>query len=259
MGAKWTAPDRGLKRTATITKSLRDLKIHSGFRPICLLSIALLLLSCGFCAAEQIRVSVQYIEVTHAALTEMLAGKDKGGSAMHAKALELCKSGGAKILETSVVVGRTGQRATLESIREFIYPTEYEPTCRGLFGPELEISQRPTLRPNEFTAFEIRNTGVTLGVEPTIGDDDRFIELRFVPEIISLTGFDNWMDHVDKWGSDSYLTPRFETWRVNTSVTLRDGQFEMVSVISPKPNKPPPAVPRKILVFVRADVITLPP
>ena len=94
--------------------------------------IALLLLSCGICAANQdppklIRVSVQYIEVTHSVLTEMLAGKEKGGPGLHAKAIALAKEGKAKILETCMVVCHCGQKATVESLREVIYPTEYQP------------------------------------------------------------------------------------------------------------------------------------
>ena len=253
---------RRLKPTATITKSLRDLKSHAAFRPVRFLSIALLVLTCGLCAAagrlpEHVRVSVQYIEVTHPALTEMLAAKDKGGGAMHTMALAQAKDGKAKILETCMVVCRSGQKATIESIRELIYPTEYEPTCQGLFGPGLEIPKLPLLRPNEFTAFETRNTGVTFEIEPTVGENGHFIDLRFVPEIVSLVRFDTWMEHKDPWGEAPWRMPVFETWRVNTGVTLQDGQFEMVSVISPKANAP--AVTRKILVFVRADVIPLPP
>jgi len=222
----------------------------------------LFLLTCTFCAANQspqhVRVSFQYIEVDHPFLTEMLAARGKGGAAMHTMTLAQVKDGKAKILETCMVVSRSGQKATVESIRELLYPTEYEPTCQGLFGPVPEIQPPPTLRPNEFTAFETRNTGVTFEVEPTIGENGHFIDLRFAPEIISLLRFDTWMEHKDRWGEDSYRMPVFETWRVNTSVTLLDGQFEMVSVITPQPNKPAPAAPRKILVFVRADVIPLP-
>jgi hypothetical protein len=62
------------------------------------------------------------------------------------------------------------------------------------------------------------------------------------------------MEHTDEWGDASLRMPVFETWRVNSSVTLMAGQSEMVSVITPK--SVTPAVSRKLLVFVRADVIT---
>ena len=222
----------------------------------CLLLLTTLLTHAHADPPRPIRVSIQYIEVTQPVLTELLGSPSKGGPTLHGKALELCKSGKGKILETSVVVCRSGQRATLESIREFIYPAEYEPTCRGLFGPVDDPPKLPTLRPNEFTSFETRNTGVTLEVEPTLAADGHFIELRFVPEIVSLTGLTNWMEHVDEWGTNHYFMPVFECWRSNTSLTLTDGQFELVAVITPKPVAPPPAALRKILLFVRADIIT---
>ena len=100
--------------------------------------IALLLLSCGLCAAaerqpQHVRVSIQYIEVPHPVLTEMLAGKEKGGPALHAKAIALTKDGKAKILETCMVVCRSGQKAIIESLREVIYLTDTDHrvlTCR---------------------------------------------------------------------------------------------------------------------------------
>ena len=254
-------PDRGLRPTATLTKSLRDLKSRSGFRPIRFLSIALL--SCGLCAADvsppqHVRVSVQYIEVTHPALTGMLAAKDKGGTAMHAMALAQVKDGKAKVLETCMAVCRSGQKATVESFSEETYMTDWQFMRRHDRGEaEPPVQSPPSLRPVDDHAFETRKAGVTFEIEPTLGENEHFIDLRFVPEIVSLVSFDTWMEHKDPWGDSPVRMPVFETWRVNTSVTLLDGQFEMVSVITPKSTAP--AVPRKILVFVRADVITLPP
>jgi hypothetical protein len=222
--------------------------------------IAVLLLSCGFCAANEsqpkhLRVSVQYIEVAHPVLTEMLAGKEKGGPAMHAKAIALTKDGKAKILETSMVVCRSGHKATVESSREVIYPSEPEPAempTGVLINP---TNTKPTsLRSFLFSCLETRNTGVTFEIEPTLRTNESIIDLRFVPEIVSLLRFDTWMEHKDQWGIANLQRPVFETWRVNSRVSLLAGQFEMVSVITPK--SVAPAVSRKLLVFVRADVIT---
>jgi hypothetical protein len=225
----------------------------------------LVLLSCGICTATQepqsIRVSVQYIEVAHPVLTEMLAGKDKGGPAMHAKAITLAKDGKAKILETCMVVCRSGQKATIESLREVIYPPEYHPP-EIVWDPPPTPEQRAAMAPNfpvnpvfrSISVFETRNTGVTFEIEPTLGANEQIIDLRFVPEIVNLLRVDTWMEHTDEWGDASLRMPVFETWRVNSSVSLLAGQFEMVSVITPK--SAPPAVSRKLLVFVRADVIT---
>jgi hypothetical protein len=97
-----------------------------------LICVALVLLSGGISVANQgqpklVRVSLQFIEIPHPVLTELLVEKDSGGANMHAKAVAFSKEGKAKILETCMVLGRAGRRFTLESIREEIYPTEYRP------------------------------------------------------------------------------------------------------------------------------------
>ena len=218
-------------------------------------------------APMHVRVWTQYIEVPHATLSGWLNGGKRPGHELHAEALKLAKGGGAKVLETNMVICRSGQRATVESIREEIYPTEYEPPeLPGTFGSTpptshplwLSPDRFSQLRPNTATAFETRNTGVTLEVEPTIGIEHSIIDLRLAPEIVTPLRLDTWMEHVDQWGDASTRMPAYETWRTNTSLMLVSGKFELASVITPNPNAPVPAVPRRILLFVRADVVTTP-
>lgn len=225
------------------------------------LLIGVALLCCGFARANQdpkmIRVCVQLIEVSHPVLTELLGSPEKSGPAQHAKAIALSKEGKAMLLETAMVVSRSGGKATIESVREWIYPTEYNPTCVGLFGPPPVVPQplTPPLRPFTSTAFETRNAGVTLEVEPTLGENEQLIDLRFVPEWVRLDRFDTVMEHHDEWGDASLRMPVFEIWRANTSLTLMAGKFELASVITPKAQPPVPTVSRRLLLFVRADVV----
>jgi hypothetical protein len=202
-----------------------------------------------------LRVCVQFVEVPHPVLTELLAGPDTAGPVLHDKALALAKDGTVKLLETCVVMCRSGQKATVESICEIMFPTEYEPPRIPGQLPPPPPPRKPSVRPNLFDAFETRNTGTTLEVEPTLSEDGKIIDLRLVPEIVQLIRVDTFMEHVDKWGDASSRMPVFATWRLNTGVTLMAGQFEMIGVITPKPNAPVPAVLRKLLVFVRVDVL----
>ncbi len=86
------------------------------------------------------------------------------------------------------------------------------------------------------TAFDTRNTGVTLEIEPTIGENDFVIDLRFVPEIVEFEGFINYGSPIQSPGTDalgnpvtSIITenriemPVFSARRVNTSLTIYDG------------------------------------
>ncbi len=220
------------------------------------------ILLCGVGAATQdqprvIRVSVQYIEVPHPVLTEWMSGSETSGPAIHAKAMALSKTGGAKILETSRVVCKSGQKASVESIREEIYPTEYAPP--GLpcnFPPRGSISDTP-MNPKlrSPTAFETRNTGVTLEVEASTGSGGEIIDLQFSSQIVSRLRLETWMEHKDPWGNAPIRMPIFEKWGSKSSLSLQSGKFELAAVITPKSDAPVPAVARRILLFVRADTL----
>ncbi len=160
----------------------------------------------------------------------------------------LAQKKGTDLMTAPSVTARSGQKATIEIIREFIYPTEYEP-------PELPNSVGTTssiglgggllgggggggfpVTPATPTAFDTRNTGVTLEIEPTIGANDFVIDLRFVPEIVEFEGFINYGSPIQSPGTDalgnpvvSVITenriemPVFSSRRVNTALTIYDG------------------------------------
>lgn len=223
------------------------------------------LLFCGVSAAEQaqhVRVSLQFIELPHPVLTELLAGNEAGGSSLYAKAVSLTKEGKAKILDSSVVTGRSGEKLTLESIREEIYPTEYGSVtlpCSIGSTPSLVLPEDPSNPMYRFIgAFETRNTGTTFEVEATIEDDGESIGLHLLPEWVTPVRFDTWAEHHDQWGDASFRMPVYETLRVNTGVSVIPGKFELVSVITPKPVAPVPGASRKVMVFVRAEIIAVP-
>ncbi|MEX1049369.1 MAG: Amuc_1098 family type IV pilus outer membrane protein [Akkermansiaceae bacterium] len=157
----------------------------------------------------------------------------------------LAQKKGSDLMTAPSVTAKSGQKATIEIIREFIYPTEYEPpelpqsVGAGGAGEEGGGGQAPVgfpVTPATPTAFETRNTGVTLEIEPTIGDNDFVIDLRFVPEIVEFEGFINYGSPIQATGSDllgnlvtSVITenriemPVFSARRVNTALTIYDG------------------------------------
>ncbi len=58
------------------------------------------------------------------------------------------------------------------------------------------------------TAFETRNTGVTLEIEPTLGGNDYVIDLKFAPEIVEFEGFINYGSPINAVGvSSSVIDP----------------------------------------------------
>jgi general secretion pathway protein D len=145
------------------------------------------------------------------------------------------------------VTAKSGQKATIEIIREFIYPTEYEPpelpnsvgggnSGGGIIGLGGGGGGSFPVTPATPTAFEMRKTGVTLEIEPTIGENDFVIDLRFAPEIVEFEGFINYGSPIQSPSTDalgnpvvSVITenriemPVFSARRVSTSLTIYDG------------------------------------
>ncbi len=160
----------------------------------------------------------------------------------------LAQKKGTDLMTAPSVTAKSGQKATIEIIREFIYPTEYEPPelpnsvgqtnggfSNGLVGGGGGGGSFP-VTPATPTAFETRNTGITLEIEPTISENDFVIDLRFVPEIVEFEGFINYGSPIQAPSTDalgnpvtSIVTenriemPVFSTRRVNTSLTIYDG------------------------------------
>ena len=155
----------------------------------------------------------------------------------------LAQKKGTDLMTAPSVTAKHGQKATIEIIREFIYATEYEPP---------QLPQQNNNNNNPFgggggggagfatpatpSAWETRNTGVTLEIEPNIADNNYVIDLRFVPEIVEFEGFINYGSPIlspstDVFGNPTTVVitenriemPVFSTRRVNTSLSIYDG------------------------------------
>jgi len=141
---------------------------------------------------------------------------------------------GADIMTQPSTIARSGERAKIEVIKELIYPSEYEP-------PELPNDTNnggisPTT-PSMPTAFETRNVGITLEVEPRVGPNKKMIELSLNPELVEFEGFVNYgtpitSPSINRLGEpetrvitpNTILMPVFKTTRLqNQTVTIQDG------------------------------------
>lgn len=158
---------------------------------------------------------------------------------------------GTDLMSAPSIVTRSGQRAKIEIIREFIYPTEFDPPeipqefgsisndGGGGFpagGGGASTNSFP-VTPTTPTAFETRNVGVTLEVDPVVGSDGFTIDLNIAPEVVEFEGFVNYGSPITTGGTDAngnptqvVLTenkieqPIFASRKVSTAVTIWDGQ-----------------------------------
>jgi len=148
---------------------------------------------------------------------------------------------GVDLVSAPKVTTKSGQRATINIVREFRYPSEYDlPQVSAASG-----SQYQPVVPTTPTAFETKPVGITLEVEPTVGPDGYTIDLILSPRIVEFDGFINYGSPIFAEVQAVYLSggvivtsptqtilatenvinkPVFSTREVITEVTVYDGQ-----------------------------------
>lgn len=135
------------------------------------------------------------------------------------------QSNGAKLLDRQKTVALSGHRARMKNSRELRYPSDFE------------SSQTPGAEGLHPTAFEAKDVGFTMELEPRIGMDGYTIDLIFSPRIVEFQGFvdatkipngasakqiQDLLKTPPKKGSA--WQPIFQTREGTTEVTVYDGQ-----------------------------------
>ncbi len=132
---------------------------------------------------------------------------------------QLNQAKGVDLLSAPRVTTKSDQKATIEIIREFIYPTAFQ-RYKGPFD-------KPVATP---TNFDRKNTGVTLEVTPTIEPDGELIDLSLTWTITNFDGFvdadgkpvpRNEKEMPEKMPGATF--PVFDTRTVSTVATLPSG------------------------------------
>ncbi len=151
---------------------------------------------------------------------------------------------GIDLMSAPKVTTKSGHKATVRMVREFPYPTEFNPpeppppdtstTSRTLAAGT--IVTQGIVTPTTPTSFETRNLGVTLEVEPIIGPDGYTIDLNLSPEVVEFDGFVNYGSPIlgaqfngitivnNILSANVINQPIFSTRKVTTSVSIWDGQ-----------------------------------
>lgn len=141
---------------------------------------------------------------------------------------------GVDLVAAPRVTMKSAQRAVVEMIREFRYPTEFAADKKtGKVTP---------------TAFETRNIGITMATEAVVGPDGYTIDLNLTPEVVELEGFVGTDGQTiplrggrgiganltlnDLAGvsmtKNGILQPLFSTRKVTTSISVFSGQTVML-------------------------------
>lgn len=140
---------------------------------------------------------------------------------------------GVDIMARPSVVTRSGQASNVAIVREFIYPTEYEP-------PEVPQSVDAVggfvpVTPAMPTAFDKRDVGITLEVLPVADAEKRYIDLTLNPSFVDFDGFVDYGSPIRSSSQgilgietveltkNSILMPVFSAQKLATQLTVADG------------------------------------
>ena len=153
---------------------------------------------------------------------------------------------GVDLVSAPKVTTKSGQRATIQIVREFRYPTEYDLP---------QVTQTPgsiytPATPTTPTSFETKPVGITLEVEPTVGPDGYTIDLILSPRVVEFDGFINYGSPINtvvtlvpgtinstiipplsrnfEVTQNIINKPVFSTREVTTEVTVYDGQTVVI-------------------------------
>jgi general secretion pathway protein D len=142
---------------------------------------------------------------------------------------------GTDIMARPSVVTRSGQQSSVSIIREFIYPTEYEP-------PQIPTSvgdsggQSTPITPATPTAFEKKDVGIFLEVLPVADLAKGFVDVTLNPSFSDFDGFVNYGTPINTSVNNAFgnpttseltknaiLMPVFSIQRLNTQLSVFDG------------------------------------
>lgn len=164
----------------------------------------------------------------------------------------LDQKSGIDVVSKPAVITRSGNKASVEVVRELIYPTEFDPpqiptnvggniSFFDQDGNQLpQVLPAIPVTPTTPTAFEMRRVGTILEVEPVIADDGRSVDLTITPELTEFEGFVNYGSPINnvtsttdpdgftttekvELTSNTILQPIFATKKVATGVKVYDG------------------------------------
>lgn len=160
----------------------------------------------------------------------------------------LSQKKGVDLMTAPSVIVRGGQKSKIEVIREFPYPTEFDPpqipqtfggstSLGGVGGGGAQQGGSFPVTPTTPQSFEFKNTGVTMEVEATVAEDGYTIDLNLAPEVIEFEGFINYGSPIQTTGINALgqsepvvltdnriLQPVFATRKLATQVLIWDRQ-----------------------------------
>jgi hypothetical protein len=148
----------------------------------------------------------------------------------------LIAEGRATLVGAPIAWSRSGERVVAETIEEVRYACEFiPPQVPSWFGykPGGTFEERLSnilYQIDVPTAFETRNTGVSLELEANLASDGRSIVMAMVPQHVIYEGERPTLTlpPADRLGP--YAQPKFRSFKTTANLTLTSGVWTLVSV-----------------------------
>lgn len=174
---------------------------------------------------------------------------------------EQCLGGaeGVSLVLSSLVNTTTPSKVSAESITERIYPTEYEPpelTCGQAaesVKPPANLSEivKEALVGTTPTSFETRNTGTTIELEAMrFPHAEKTWDVRIAVDDVHLVGRDHFGGEALK-----IEMPAFTSFRTTGEVRLKEGEWQILSVLEPPRGMEGKPSDKRWITLVRLDVV----
>lgn len=210
-----------------------------------------------------IAVSSEFIEVPREKWIKVMAadeGDPLDGTTLRKEVQKWLEAGEAAHVGGGMTVARSGQRASVQSVQEFLYPTETQP-----YGPNARFP----------AAFETLLLGHQLEVDPQIypekyakegdlGDEGKGgwpkIGLAMVSEMGWYAGEYRYGYEPDALlGEPLVIEPIFRFFKSTNQVIMASGEYRLMDAFSWTNEDGAPLTESKVLSFVRADIVELEP
>ncbi len=209
---------------------------------------------CNLVAEKQVTAIVEFIEVDARTLSDWTFENrlDTDGTPLRKMLQALVREGEARVVETSVIICRSGQRARTESVSEVTYTSELE---------QRELPESVSLSAGSEAeegavigaATEYRNVGITTEVDAVIGADEITIDLNLAPSLIAVGEPTVWPNaEVD--ANSRQEMPSFYRSKITTQVTLKDGRYAFLGTSKPLTPSLEGVDHSVLAIFVRGDI-----
>ncbi len=201
-----------------------------------------------------VALRLEYYELDHGTLNALVAkptdSMDAG--ALRQSVLDLVLAGEATQVESTYLVTKSGQRARVESVIEWISPIGYDPpeVPGKVAGPIFAgVDLMSFLTP---TAFVTENIGLTFEADPVVGPGAEIIDLNLAPQLAVYLG-----DNTHGQDESTVHHPVFHTLEDHLSIAVRRGHWAILSIHSPPPNsiELQPARDRRVFTLLLAEFV----